>query len=117
MKNYEAMFREFYENFKNPDPEQVFFLGEIESIDPLKIRTNDLILYANNIMITDNLQRKISKVNYVRCSHADCSVKHNLNDFFKVDDTVMLIRQTNLNNKRIDDVFILIDKVVKYDGK
>lgn len=112
-KNYDAMFRDFYENFKNPSPEQTVYIGRIESIKPLKIRTNDLVLYANNLMILDNLKRKIKSINKVTASEG--SITHNLNDNFKVNDFVMILRQKNVQSKNIDDLFILVDKVVKLD--
>lgn len=112
-KNYDAMFRDFYENFKNPSPEQIVYIGRVESINPLRIRANDLVLYLNNLMILDNLKRKIKGINNVATSGG--SIKHNLNDSFKVNDFVMILRQKNIQSKNIDDLFILVDKVVKLD--
>lgn len=112
-KNYDSMFRDFYNNFRNPSPEQTIYLGKVESLKPLRIRTNDLVLYANNLMILDNLLNKLQGSNQVQCSGG--SVTHNLNKHFKVNDMVMLLRKNRFYNKNIDDVFILVDKVVQYD--
>lgn len=107
------MFRDFYKNFKNPSPEQTVYIGRVESVKPLRIRTNDLILYSNNIMILDNLNRKIKGINKITASEG--SITHNLNDNFKVNDLVVILRQKNIQSNNIDDLFILVDKVVKID--
>ena len=81
--------------------EASFFIAKIISPLPnLKIQLNDLTLDKDDFLISKNLLLS----NNANISASECSIEHNLKDELKVSDKVILLR--------IDDKFIILDKVV-----
>ena len=78
-----------------------FFIAKIISPLPnLKVQLNDLVLDKDDFLISKSLLLS----NNANISASDCSIEHNLKDELKVNDKVVLLR--------IDDKFIILDKVV-----
>ena len=81
--------------------EASFFIAKIISPLPnLKIQLNDLTLDKDDFLISKNLLLS----NNANITATDCSIEHNLKDELKANDKVILLR--------IDDKFIILDKVV-----
>ena len=81
--------------------EASFFIAKIISPLPnLKIQLNDLTLDKDDFLISKNLLLS----NNANITATDCSIEHNLKDELKINDKVVLLR--------IDDKFIILDKVV-----
>ena len=81
--------------------EASFFIGKIISPLPnLKVNLNDLVLDKDDFLISKNLLLS----NNANITANECSIEHNLKDELKVNDKVVLLR--------IDDKFIILDKVV-----
>ena len=78
-----------------------FFIAKIISPLPnLKVQLNDLVLDKDDFLISKSLLLS----NNAKITASDCSIEHNLKDELKVNDKVVLLR--------IDDKFIILDKVV-----
>ena len=81
--------------------EASFFISKVVSPLPnLKINLNDLVLDKDDFLISKSLLL----FNDVNITANECSIEHNLKDELKINDKVVLIR--------IDDKFIILDKVV-----
>ena len=81
--------------------EASFFIAKVISPLPdLKVNLNDLVLDKDDFLISKNLLLS----NNVNISASECSINHNLKDELKINDKVILLR--------IDDKFIILDKVV-----
>ena len=81
--------------------EASFFIAKIISPLPnLKVQLNDLVLDKDDFLISKSLLLS----NDAKITASDCSIEHNLKDELKVNDKVVLLR--------IDDKFIILDKVV-----
>ena len=81
--------------------EASFFIAKVISPLPnLKIQLNDLTLDKDDFLISKSLLLS----NNANITASDCSIEHNLKDELKVNDKVVLLR--------IDDKFIILDKVV-----
>ena len=81
--------------------EASFFIAKVISPLPnLKVNLNDLILDKDDFLISKSLLL----FNNANIAAADCSITHNLKDELKTNDKVILLR--------IDDKFIILDKVV-----
>lgn len=78
-----------------------FFIAKIISPLPnLKVQLNDLVLDKDDFLISKSLLLS----NDAKITASDCSIEHNLKDELKINDKVVLLR--------IDDKFIILDKVV-----
>ena len=78
-----------------------FFIARVVSPLPnLKINLNDLVLDKDDFLISKSLLLS----NNANVSSSECSIEHNLKDELKTNDKVVLLR--------IDDKFIILDKVV-----
>ena len=81
--------------------EASFFIAKVISPLPnLKVNLNDLVLDKDDFLISKSLLLS----NDAKITASDCSIEHNLKDELKVNDKVVLLR--------IDDKFIILDKVV-----
>ena len=81
--------------------EASFFIAKVVSPLPnLKVQLNDLTLDKDDFLISKNLLLS----NNANITANECSIEHNLKDELKINDKVVLIR--------IDDKFIILDKVV-----
>ena len=81
--------------------EASFFIAKIISPLPnLKIQLNDLTLDKDDFLISKNLLLS----NTANITSNECNIEHNLKDELKINDKVVLLR--------IDDKFIILDKVV-----
>ena len=81
--------------------EASFFIAKVISPLPnLKVQLNDLVLDKDDFLISKNLLLS----NNANITANECSIEHNLKDELKVNDKVVLLR--------IDDKFIILDKVV-----
>ena len=81
--------------------EASFFIAKIISPLPnLKVQLNDLVLDKDDFLISKSLLLS----NDAKITASDCSIEHNLKDELKINDKVVLLR--------IDDKFIILDKVV-----
>ena len=81
--------------------EASFFIAKVVSPLPnLKVQLNDLTLDEDDFLISKNLLLS----NNANITANECSIEHNLKDELKVNDKVVLLR--------IDDKFIILDKVV-----
>ena len=81
--------------------EASFFIAKIVSPLPnLKVSLNDLVLDKDNFLISKGLLLS----NNANVTATECNVEHNLKDELKANDKVILLR--------IDDKFIILDKVV-----
>ena len=81
--------------------EASFFIAKVISPLPnLKVSLNDLILDKDDFLISKSLLL----TNDAKIIANECSIEHNLKDELKVNDKVILLR--------IDDKFIILDKVV-----
>lgn len=81
--------------------EASFFIAKIISPLPnLKVQLNDLALDKDDFLISKNLLLS----NNATITATECSIEHNLKDELKINDKVVLLK--------IDDKFIVLDKVV-----
>ena len=81
--------------------EASFFIAKVISPIPnLKISLNDLVLDKDDFLISKSLLL----FNDANITTNEFSIEHNLKDELKINDKVVLIR--------IDDKFIILDKVV-----
>ena len=81
--------------------EASFFIAKVISPLPnLKVNLNDLVLDKDDFLISKSLLLS----NNANISSNDCNINHNLKDELKPNDKVILLR--------IDDKFIILDKVV-----
>ena len=81
--------------------EASFFIAKVISPLPnLKVQLNDLVLDKDDFLISKSLLLS----NNANITANECSIEHNLKDELKVNDKVVLLR--------IDDKFIILDKVV-----
>ena len=81
--------------------ESSFFIAKVISPLPnLKVNLNDLVLDKDDFLISKSLLLS----NNANISSNDCNINHNLKDELKVNDKIILLR--------IDDKFIILDKVV-----
>ena len=81
--------------------EASFFIAKVVSPLPnLKVNLNDLVLDKDDFLISKSLLLS----NDANISSNDCNINHNLKDELKINDKVILLR--------IDDKFIILDKVV-----
>ena len=81
--------------------EASFFIAKVVSPLPnLKVNLNDLTLDKDDFLISKSLLLS----NNANITANECSIEHNLKDELKVNDKVVLLR--------IDDKFIILDKVV-----
>ena len=81
--------------------EASFFIAKVISPLPnLKINLNDLVLDKDDFLISKSLLLS----NDANISSNDCNINHNLKDELKPNDKVILLR--------IDDKFIILEKVV-----
>ena len=81
--------------------EASFFIAKVISPLPnLKINLNDLVLDKGEFLISKSLLL----FNNAKITSNDCNIDHNLKDELKPNDKVILFR--------IDDKFIILDKVV-----
>ena len=81
--------------------EASFFIAKVVSPLPnLKVNLNDLVLDKDDFLISKSLLLS----NDANISSNECNINHNLKDELKANDKVILLR--------IDDKFIIIDKVV-----
>lgn len=81
--------------------EASFFIAKIISPLPnLKVNLNDLTLDKDDFLISKSLLLS----NNANVTASECSIEHNLRDTLKVNDEVVLLK--------IDDKFIILDKVV-----
>ena len=72
----------------------------VSPLPNLKVNHNDLVLDKDDFLISKSLLLS----NNVNISSYDCYINHNLKDELKANDKVILLR--------IDDKFIILDKVV-----
>ena len=81
--------------------EASFFIAKVVSPLPnLKVNLNDLVLDKDDFLISKSLLLS----NDVKITATECNIEHNLKDELKANDKVILLR--------IDDKFIILDKVV-----
>ena len=81
--------------------EASFFIAKIVSPLPnLKVNLNDLVLDKDDFLISKSLLLS----NNANITAAECNIEHNLKEELKAKDKVILLR--------IDDKFIILDKVV-----
>ena len=81
--------------------EASFFIAKVISPLPnLKVNLNDLVLDKDDFLISKSLLLS----NDAKITATECNITHNLKDELKANDTVILLR--------IDDKFIILDKVV-----
>lgn len=81
--------------------EASFFIAKVVSPLPnLKVNLNDLVLDKDDFLISKSLLLS----NNANITANECSIEHNLKDELKVNDKVVLLK--------IDDKFIILDKVV-----
>ena len=81
--------------------EASFFMAKIVSPLPnLKVNLNDLVLDKDDFLISKSLLLS----NNASITATECNVTHNLKDELNANDKVILLR--------IDDKFIILDKVV-----
>ena len=81
--------------------EASFFIAKVVSPLPnLTINLNDLVLDKDDFLISKSLLL----FNDANITANECSIEHNLKDKLKANDKVILLR--------IDDKFIILDKVV-----
>ena len=81
--------------------EASFFIAKVVSPLPdLKVNLNDLVLDKDDFLISKSLLLS----NDANIFSNDCNINHNLKDELKINDKVILLR--------IDDKFIILDKVV-----
>lgn len=81
--------------------EASFFIAKVVSPLPnLKVNLNDLVLDKDDFLISKSLLLS----NKANITASECSIEHNLRDTLNVNDKVVLLR--------IDDKFIILDKVV-----
>ena len=81
--------------------EASFFIAKVISPLPnLKVNLNDLVLDKDDFLISKNLLLS----NNANITANECSIEHNLKDQLKINDKVVLLR--------VDDKFIILDKVV-----
>ena len=81
--------------------EASFFIAKVISPLPnLKVNLNDLVLDKDDFLISKSLLL----FNDANISSNECNINHNLKDELKANDKVILLR--------IDDKFIILDKVV-----
>ena len=81
--------------------EASFFIAKVVSPLPnLKVNLNDLVLDKDVFLISKSLLLS----NNANITANECSIEHNLKDELKVNDKVVLLK--------IDDKFIILDKVV-----
>ena len=81
--------------------EASFFIAKVISPLPnLKVNLNDLVLDKDDFLISKSLLLS----NNANITANECSIEHNLRDTLNVNDKVVLLR--------IDDKFIILDKVV-----
>ena len=81
--------------------ESSFFIAKVISPLPnLKINLNDLVLDKGDFLISKSLLL----FNNAKTTATDCNIEHNLKDELKANDKVIFLR--------IDDKFIILDKVV-----
>ena len=81
--------------------EASFFIAKVISPIPnLKINLNDLVLEKDDFLISKSLLLS----NNANITATEYSIEHNLKDELKANDKVILLR--------IDDKFIILDKVV-----
>ena len=81
--------------------EASFFIARVISPLPnLKVNLNDLVLDKDDFLISKSLLLS----NDVNITANECNINHNLKDELKPNDKVILLR--------IDDKFIILDKVV-----
>ena len=81
--------------------EASFFIAKVISPLPnLKVSLNDLVLDKDDFLISKSLLSS----NNAKIIATECSIEHNLKDELKPNDKVILLR--------IDDKFIILEKVV-----
>lgn len=81
--------------------EASFFIAKVISPLPnLKINLNDLTLDKDDFLISKSLLLS----NNANVTASECSIEHNLKDTLNANDKVVLLK--------IDDKFIILDKVV-----
>ena len=81
--------------------EASFFIAKIISPLPnLKVNLNDLVLDKDDFLISNSLLLS----NDDNITDTECRIEHNLKDELRSNDKVILLR--------IDDKFIILDKVV-----
>ena len=81
--------------------EASFFIAKVISPLPnLKVSLNDLVLDKDDFLISKSLLLS----NDANISSNECNINHNLKDELRSNDKVILLR--------IDDKFIILDKVV-----
>ena len=81
--------------------EASFFIAKVVSPLPnLKVNLNDLVLDKDDFLISKSLLLS----NDVNITSNECNINHNLKDELKPNDKVILLR--------IDDKFIILEKVV-----
>ena len=81
--------------------EASFFIAKVISPLPnLKVNLNDLVLDKDDFLISKSLLLS----NDVKITATECNITHNLKDELRANDKVILLR--------IDDKFIILDKVV-----
>ena len=81
--------------------EASFFIAKVISPLPnLRVNLNDLVLDKDDFLISKSLLLS----NNANISSNDCNVNHNLKDELRSNDKVILLR--------VDDKFIILDKVV-----
>lgn len=81
--------------------EASFFIAKVISPLPnLNVNLNDLTLDKDDFLISKSLLLS----NNANITANECSIEHNLKDELKVNDKVVLLK--------IDDKFIILDKVV-----
>ena len=81
--------------------EASFFIAKITSPLPnLKVQLNDIELDKDDFLIS----KKLLLSNNANITANECSIEHNLKDELRSNDKVILLR--------IDDKFIILDKVV-----
>lgn len=81
--------------------EASFFIAKVVSPLPnLKVNLNDLVLDKDDFLISKSLLLS----NNANVTASECSIEHNLRDTLNVNDKVVLLK--------VDDKFIILDKVV-----
>ena len=81
--------------------EASFFIAKVVSPLPnLKVNLNDLVLDKDDFLISKSLLLS----NNANITANECSIEHNLRDTLNVNDKVVLLK--------VDDKFIILDKVV-----
>lgn len=97
---YNALFNLLDNKYKNREKE--IFWGTVISENPLKIKTDEIVLEKNFFKFSESYYMRVNKFYNITCSHG--TITHNIHSVLKFGDEVLMIRNM--------DRFVIIDKVV-----